>query len=179
MAFGAYLLTLSIAAATSYLFLGQIIRLFCSIIGSNLCSRTASRRQLLLDRAKAEEQELARRDAEGTKSQLDGEWEKVESSSTPSSGNGEKASGDYEEVIGFFHPFWLAAKSRTGVRQVDKAIAMLEVVVSVFYGLQYGQHNNGIPRRFAWCILEITTWTETQCWRLSRTGSTSICMPRV
>lgn len=105
MGSGTYLLTLGIALLISIIFFSQIVRTFCSVLGYSLRSRTTSRRQLLLERASKDEIELARKDAEGTNSQLDGEWEKVESSSTPSSGNGEKATRDWEGVIGFFHPF--------------------------------------------------------------------------
>jgi len=106
MGLGAYLLTFGIAAVTAFFFFGRIVAGFCSVIGAHLRSKTASRRQILLERAAEEERALARKDAAGRRSQLDDEWEKVESSSTPSSGNGEKASGQYEGVIGFFHPFW-------------------------------------------------------------------------
>jgi len=107
MGLAVYLITFGIAAATAFFFFGHIVAGLCSIAGSHLRSRTASRRQILLERAAADELEVARKDAEGRRSQLDDEWERVESSSAPSSGNGEKASGQYEGVIGFFHPFWL------------------------------------------------------------------------
>jgi len=97
------------AVLLTLLFLPRTFRYICRAIGSTIHSRTDARRTLLLERARRDEHELAAKGIGQTTSQSDGDWEKIESASIPSSGNGEKAGREWEGVIGFFHPFWSAA----------------------------------------------------------------------
>lgn len=94
-------LFLLLAIALPLFLVPRIFCLICATIGRNLKSRVSSRRELLFARADAEDTE-----AQDTQSSSDSEWETVEAQSTPSSGNGEKASSQWDGVIGFFHPFW-------------------------------------------------------------------------
>jgi len=98
------LLSVLLATIVPVFFIGHTARFLCALVGSNVKSKTASRKQLFLDRAAKEEAEASRKDAT-SQSQLDGEWEKIENS-TPSSTNGDKETKSWEGVIGFFHPFW-------------------------------------------------------------------------
>lgn len=98
------LLSILLATVVPVFFIGHIARFLCALVGSNVKSKTESRKQLFLDRAAKEEAETSRKDAT-SQSQLDGEWEKIDAS-TPSSINGDKEAKSWEGVIGFFHPFW-------------------------------------------------------------------------
>jgi len=104
MAVSSLLLSVLLLTVVPVFFIGYITRFLCSILGANVKSRTASRKQLFLDRAAKEESESSRKDSTA-QSQLDGEWEKIDTS-TPSSINGDKETKSWEGVIGFFHPFW-------------------------------------------------------------------------
>ncbi len=59
-------------------------------------------------RVKAEEQDVGSRGKPSPKSEDEG-WEKVESHAVGTVKNGEKAEGDWEGIVGFFHPFWSAS----------------------------------------------------------------------
>ncbi|KAF2155536.1 glycosyltransferase family 4 protein [Myriangium duriaei CBS 260.36] len=84
-----------------------LIRAFLKAIGDYVRDRARTRRQLLFQRARTEEQEDQKTRSKPTyPAAEDADWEKIDSSGTlPSSTNGERSSADWEGVVGFFHPF--------------------------------------------------------------------------
>lgn len=68
-----------------------------SSMGYHLAKKTAGRREMVLEKTRADEKELMRK-----KDKRDSdEWENVEADT----GTGEKTDG-WDGIIGFFHPFW-------------------------------------------------------------------------
>jgi hypothetical protein len=68
--------------------------------GSYLKERGAPRRKLLVDAVAAETKKH-----EEQRGQLDEEWEKVEKARSSDDGQQTK-DGDWDGIVGFFHPFW-------------------------------------------------------------------------
>ncbi|KAF2223272.1 alpha-1,2-mannosyltransferase ALG11 [Elsinoe ampelina] len=98
------LLTLFLGATVLPLFiLPYLVQTILRILGGTIHSRTAPRRELLFSRAESEEVSLP---PSWTSGPDDSDWEKLESSAVlPSSENGKQEAGQWQGVIGFFHPF--------------------------------------------------------------------------
>lgn len=76
------------------------------LVGWKLRNASAHRRKMLLARVEAE-----RKSYKPKRSNGDGEdedWEKVDSYSAGTAGNGELGQKEWAGVVGFFHPFWYA-----------------------------------------------------------------------
>jgi alpha-1,2-mannosyltransferase len=110
----ALLLTLLLGVSAFAALVPYLVRLFGSLIGKSLRSKTEQRRELLLNRAASELKEQAERTSAissqkaSSSTSLDEEWEKV--SRTPPGSPTETTSKQKDErscngVIGFFHPF--------------------------------------------------------------------------
>lgn len=103
-------LALLIGIGITFLLFPVALRFMGNLIGKHITSKTSQRRDLLLARAETEEKEAELRDSKpGTENQsstsLDEEWEKIDGTKTPKSGNGEPEEKQWSGVIGFFHPF--------------------------------------------------------------------------
>lgn len=101
-------LLVSIAAsfAISYTLVPRVIALCGRSLGRHLRRKTRHRRELLLARSQTEKKHS---EDSQSKSTLDGEWEKVERSSSDSSSDASKNGNTrWHGVVGFFHPFWSA-----------------------------------------------------------------------
>ncbi|OJJ47493.1 hypothetical protein ASPZODRAFT_64276 [Penicilliopsis zonata CBS 506.65] len=131
-------------------------KLLLRSIGCLIQKRTKSRREFILGRVRAEQEEYLAKQA---KSSLrppadDEDWEKVDSSSDKTTGNKTGGDDDWDGIVGFFHPFcnaggggervlWEAVRATqkrwpkaicaiyTGDHEVNKA-AMLERVENRF-----------------------------------------------
>ncbi|RAK82406.1 alpha-1,2-mannosyltransferase ALG11 [Aspergillus fijiensis CBS 313.89] len=132
-----------------------LLRLVLRAVGWAVQKRTRSRREYIVSRVRAEEEELARKRSTKPASTEDEDWEKVDTSSSASSGTaGTRTSDDWNGIIGFFHPFcnaggggervlWEAVRATqkrwpkaicaiyTGDHEVNKT-AMLERVANRF-----------------------------------------------
>ncbi|PYI35102.1 putative alpha-1,2-mannosyltransferase [Aspergillus indologenus CBS 114.80] len=132
-----------------------VLRLVLRAVGWAVQKRTRSRREYIVSRVRAEEEELARKKSTKPASTEDEDWEKVDTSSSASSGTaGTSTSDDWNGIIGFFHPFcnaggggervlWEAVRATqkrwpkaicaiyTGDHEVNKT-AMLERVANRF-----------------------------------------------
>ncbi|TKA75879.1 hypothetical protein B0A55_04859 [Friedmanniomyces simplex] len=112
------ILAILLGTAVIFALLPYSLRLGGRILGSNIRARTQQRRELLLSRAKTENEQKKR--SEGGKeassgqkpastSSSDDEWEKVnEGQKTPGGpgkGSEQAQQSTFEGVIGFFHPF--------------------------------------------------------------------------
>lgn len=90
-----------------------IFKLVGRSIGAQIRSKTRQRRELFFTRASNEAKQQASHDVKpslksGSSASLDEEWEKVNDAGSVDSLNEaptERASSDYADVIGFFHPF--------------------------------------------------------------------------
>ncbi|PYI14185.1 alpha-1,2-mannosyltransferase alg11 [Aspergillus violaceofuscus CBS 115571] len=132
-----------------------VLRLVLRAVGWAVQKRTRSRREYIVSRVRAEEEEVARKKSTKPASTDDEDWEKVDTSSSASSGTaGTSTSDDWNGIIGFFHPFcnaggggervlWEAVRATqkrwpkaicaiyTGDHEVNKT-AMLERVANRF-----------------------------------------------
>jgi len=136
---------------TSY-FVGYVL---CSV-GWYIRAKTSARRELIISRARIEQEEWRSRHSGPSlgRSGEDEDWEKVDKLVLGFAGNGKPGEGEWEGIIGFFHPFcnaggggervlWAAVKATqrrwpraicaiyTGDHDVTKA-AMLERVETRF-----------------------------------------------
>ncbi|RAL09507.1 alpha-1,2-mannosyltransferase ALG11 [Aspergillus homomorphus CBS 101889] len=133
------------------------LRLVLRAVGWAVQKRTRSRREYIVSRVRADEEEFARKKpAKAIANQTEDEdWERVDTSSSTSSGiAGNNTNDDWDGIIGFFHPFcnaggggervlWEAVRATqkrwpkaicaiyTGDHEVNKA-AMLERVANRF-----------------------------------------------
>lgn len=88
-----------------FLFLTVVLRKGGELAGWYIRRKTQARRELLLSRAAAEHKQYASEE-KNSGNQEDEEWEKVESSAGKTVLEKSKRDGDWEGIIGFFHPFW-------------------------------------------------------------------------
>lgn len=140
------LLSLLIFTPISFLTIPFTISKCGRAVGWYICKKTASRKELLLSRAEAEEKEHRLQNfANG-----DEEWEKTESHTTDSSTSGDKASKEWSGVIGFFHPFWfvfdLSGFSQPSILSSNLATPAVEANAS--YGLPFVRSNGDGPEPF-------------------------------
>jgi alpha-1,2-mannosyltransferase len=84
---------------TSY-FVGYLFR----NVGRYVRAKTSARRELIISRARIDQEEWRSRQAGSSlgRSGEDEDWEKVDTVA----GNGKPRGGEWEGIIGFFHPFW-------------------------------------------------------------------------
>ena len=87
-----------------------IIAIIGEKFGDRLRSKTAGRRQGILDKVKQEEEELfvkgVLHKTEGEqKAESDDDWEQVNKYEELEAKNGAKSDKDWEGIVGFFHPF--------------------------------------------------------------------------
>ena len=88
-----------------------VLRFVLRGVGWVIQKRTRSRREYLLSRVRAEDEEaLSKRSRSSSGAQgEDEDWEKLDSSSSGSGTPGNNKvpeSDDWDGIIGFFHPFW-------------------------------------------------------------------------
>lgn len=119
-------LVLFIAAATTFLLphvVGSVFGVLFRSLGWLICRRTRSRREYVIARARSEEAEYKAPRSKTSQSSLarsqvdDEDWEKVDSSGGAKTAGSSDAGGakndgnepdEWNGIIGFFHPFWLA-----------------------------------------------------------------------
>lgn len=83
-----------------------LVRQSLRSIGWSLRRRTRKRREIILSRVQAEE-ERYQSDHRGQPRAEDEDWEKVDGYAAGTARNGAlPGAGDWEGVVGFFHPFW-------------------------------------------------------------------------
>lgn len=82
-----------------------LIRLAFRGFGSLIERKTRGRRESIRDRIRLEEGEYRSRRQKFTRPE-DEDWEKIEGHALGSATNGESGEGDWEGIVGFFHPFW-------------------------------------------------------------------------
>ena len=104
------ILALLAGAALTIGLLSYIFRLIGRAIGHSVRSSTEQRRELLLNRAKAEAEEENAETIKSSQKQsstsLDEDWEKVnDGGKTPPKGGLHDVDEGYKGIIGFFHPF--------------------------------------------------------------------------
>lgn len=133
-----------------------VLRIVLRGVGWIIQRRTRSRREYILSRVRADEEEFQSKRSKPTPGE-DEDWEKVDTSSSssgPAGNNSSSGNDDWEGIIGFFHPFcnaggggervlWEAVRATqkrwpkaicaiyTGDHEVSKA-AMLERVQTRF-----------------------------------------------
>ncbi|PYH46118.1 alpha-1,2-mannosyltransferase ALG11 [Aspergillus saccharolyticus JOP 1030-1] len=133
------------------------LRLVLRIVGWAVQKRTRSRREYIVSRVRADEEEFVKKKSTKTASNPadDEDWEQVDASYSASSGSaGKNINDDWNGIIGFFHPFcnaggggervlWEAVRATqkrwpkaicaiyTGDHEVNKT-AMLQRVASRF-----------------------------------------------
>jgi alpha-1,2-mannosyltransferase len=94
-----------------------VLRFVLRGVGWVIQKRTRSRREFLISRVRADEEEQLVKRSKSSPRGEDEDWEKVDSSSSSSgtagpskkggnNGNKGPADADWEGIIGFFHPFW-------------------------------------------------------------------------
>nr|POE52193.1 gdp-man:man(3)glcnac(2)-pp-dol alpha-1,2-mannosyltransferase [Quercus suber] len=123
MALTATLLTLIVGAVTLITLSSRLIRLVGRGLGASIASKTQQRRELLMNRAAAEEEKInAERStssqesgltgltaaaslSSSSNSSLDDGWEKVDPSREPQNSVQSPVTPVFSGVIGFFHPF--------------------------------------------------------------------------
>jgi alpha-1,2-mannosyltransferase len=88
-----------------YFILPILIRYALSSLGVYLRFKTRARRELIVEKARAEARE-ANKKRSRPPSRDDEDWEKVEGYAAGSAKNGGRAEADWHGMIGFFHPFW-------------------------------------------------------------------------
>lgn len=100
----AVLATLLVAPKVAGYALSYVLR----AVGWSIKNKTKARRELILSRARIEEEELRSKQAKSSSGAMteDEDWEKVDNSAPGTAGNGEPLGDDWEGIIGFFHPFW-------------------------------------------------------------------------
>lgn len=112
-----------------------LLRLVLRAVGWAVQKRTRSRREYIVSRVRAEEEELARKRSTKPASTEDEDWEKVDTSSSASSGTaGTRTSDDWNGIIGFFHPFWYVPSLYTCLSKIEHRVATPEVEVNVSSG---------------------------------------------
>ena len=115
--------------------LKYLIRLTFRCIGWSLQRKTKKRRELILSRVKSEEQAY-QSGQENPQRSDDEDWEKIESYAAASAPNGDLPSdGDWEGVIGFFHPFWSVPQLFSSLT-THVCPAMQEAAEKEFFGQQ-------------------------------------------
>lgn len=89
--------------AASYL-LSSVLR----SIGWSIKKKTNARREAILARVRAEEEEFRSKQAKSSPRTAaeDEDWEKVDNSALGNAGNGRAGDDEWDGIIGFFHPFW-------------------------------------------------------------------------
>lgn len=155
------LITIIAIAATSVLLPTiplSLLRLVLRGVGWFIQKRTRSRREFIISRVRADEEEFqAKRDSSAsgkssssTSQTEDEDWEKVDTSlAVGNNGNGHreknrqrKAQGqgskdqDWDGIVGFFHPFWyaLVAALQPGFALTYGEIATQVAGENVFFG---------------------------------------------
>lgn len=85
-----------------------LLRLVLRGVGWVVLKRTRSRRDYIVSRVRADEEEYSARTkpASATTSGEDEDWEKVDTSSSSSGTAGNHGNEEWDGIIGFFHPFW-------------------------------------------------------------------------
>ena len=137
------------------------LRYSLRLVGWYLRRKTQSRRELILERVKLEEDVFRRQ--KRTQKAEDEDWEKVEGYSAGSAPNGATAAEEWEGVVGFFHPFWYVPGPSSPRERWDTAdqiwrtIAMQEVVENECFGQRYERHNNGGQKLCVSSTLATTT----------------------
>ena len=84
---------------------GYVSRFIFRSIGLYVQGKTKGRRDLIISRVRAEEEEYQAQRSKGTKAE-DEDWEKVECYPAGTAPNGATEGEDWEGIVGFFHPFW-------------------------------------------------------------------------
>lgn len=86
----------------------SLLRLVLRGVGWLVQKRTRSRREYIISRVRADEEEHAARtkSASATNSGDEEDWEKVDTSSSSSGTAGINRNEEWNGIIGFFHPFW-------------------------------------------------------------------------
>ncbi|PKS10414.1 hypothetical protein jhhlp_002165 [Lomentospora prolificans] len=88
-----------------FVLLPLLFRLSGVILAWYLRRRSSGRRALLLSLKQEDQQRFQKDKVRATQVRDEEGWEKIESHTTPSSGNGEKVQKDWAGIVGFFHPF--------------------------------------------------------------------------
>ena len=161
MAISQAAVSLLAAIAVSLLLLPLGFRTLCRLIGRNLQSRTSSRRSLLVARANSEEKTASTDKTASSPSNLDAEWEKIESH-TPSSGEKSDVQS-WNGTIGFFHPFWYRLSLPLWRCSTNHLVVMRAAAVSACYGLPSEQPKNGTQKHSVSSIQATTMSTKQPC----------------
>ena len=92
---------------TSAIVLYLLWRVVGAFLGWYLRKKTDGRRCHILELVEADEKRYREeRSSSSSSSGEDGEWEKVDTDSLGSAGNGDKCDDSWDGIVGFFHPFW-------------------------------------------------------------------------
>ena len=84
----------------------RIVRAFGRSLGWTLKQKTDGRRALLVSLMDGENRKSSEKSSLETKSTSSGEWQTVQGTDLGAVDGAEKASKDWDGIVGFFHPFW-------------------------------------------------------------------------
>jgi alpha-1,2-mannosyltransferase len=83
----------------------HVLRLAFRGFGCLIERKARGRRELIRSRVRVEEEEYRSSRHKSTRAE-DDDWEKIEGHGLGSATNGDTGEGDWEGIVGFFHPFW-------------------------------------------------------------------------
>lgn len=95
-----------ISLVHNYYILPFFFRYACSWLGVYLRFKTRARRELIVERARADAKDQRPKGKRQASGGEDEDWEKVEKHAAGSAKNGGRAGAEWRGMIGFFHPFW-------------------------------------------------------------------------
>lgn len=152
-----------------------VLRIVLRGVGWIIQRRTRSRREYILSRVRADEEEFQSKRSKPSPGE-DEDWEKVDTSSSssgPAGNNSSSGNDDWEGIIGFFHPFWYVVTLTGSIitttsLETDQIAATLAEAENVSSGKPSAQHRSGGPRPSAPSILATMRSAKPPCWRECR-----------
>ena len=128
-------------------FTRYIVRYVFRSIGWHIKRKTLTRRELILARVRAEDQNHRSEASQAPKAE-DEDWEQIEGYAVPTAPNGDIPDDDWEGIIGFFHPFAYVYISKCRFTMLTVS-ATLAVEVNGFSGEQFMRHRSVGPKQSA------------------------------